>query len=266
MACRYLLYTPNSILIKTSQPRPIWFNFHGNPDTAEEYWKYTSIQTKAEAEGFFSVYPQGIDVVNGDALDGPSWNSEGCCGQPESGAADDKAFVLAIIRDVTAAGCVDKSKIWASGLSAGAYFSGYLACKAGDVFSAVAIVAGLAGIDVADPAVCPYARAIPVLALHSLGDEQVSYTGGVPGCTARNPTSRACKTPSDELSGIEGLVAAYAKRQGCQSAVRQIFANSTAKVGAVVCKAHAGCPAGHSAVSKPRGLARLKPGDPSAHP
>jgi poly(3-hydroxybutyrate) depolymerase len=244
------MYTPTSILGKTTQPRPIWFNFHGNPDTAGEYWKYTSIQTKAEAEGFFSVYPQGIDVVNGDALDGPSWNSEGCCGQPQSGAADDKAFVLAMIREVTAAGCVDTSKIWASGLSAGAYFSGYLACKAGDVFSAVAIVAGLSGIDVTDPAVCPYARAIPILALHSLGDVQVSYTGGVPGCTARNPTSTAaCKTPSDEFFGIEGLVAAYAKRQGCQSAVRQIFANSTAKVGAVVCKAHAGCPAGHSAVN-----------------
>jgi hypothetical protein len=41
---------------------------------------------------------------------------------------------------------------------------------------------------------------------------QVSYTGGVPGCTARNPISTACKTRSDELFGIEGLVAAYAKR------------------------------------------------------
>jgi poly(3-hydroxybutyrate) depolymerase len=123
------------------------------------------------------------------------------------------------------------------------------------VFSAVAIVAGLAGINVTDPAVCPYARAIPVLALHSLGDEQVSYTGGVPGCTARNPTSTACKTQSDELWGIEGLVAAYAKRQGCQTAVRQIFANSTAKVGAVVCKAHDGCSAVKLGL-----LARRKPG------
>ncbi len=62
-----------------------------------------------------------------------------------------------------------------------------------------------------------------------------------------------------------GLVAAYAKRQGCQSAVRQIFANSTAKVGAVVCKAHDGCPAGNSAVS-PVCSPTESPAVPPAHP
>jgi polyhydroxybutyrate depolymerase len=249
IARRYLLYTPASIVADTNLPRPIWLNFHGNPDTAEEFWKYTQLAAKAEAKGFFSIYPQGLDVYNGDPLlDGPSWNSEGCCGQPSSGAADDKAFVLAIVNEITSAGCVDASKVWASGLSAGGYFAAFLACVASDVFSAVAIVAGLSGVDPANRTACPYARAIPVLALHSLGDVQVSYTGGVPGCTARNPDSSLCKEKSDEFMGIERLVGTYAQREGCASSVSQVFTNSTATVGAVVCKAHSGCPAGHSAM------------------
>ena len=221
----------------------------GNPDTPDDFWTYTAIQGKAEAEGFYAAYPHGIEVKNGDALDGPSWNSVGCCGGAK---ADDKAFALAIVEDVAAVACVDRRRVWASGLSAGGYFAGYLACVASETFSAVAIVAGLAGIDVTDKTQCPFSPGSRVLALHSTGDAEVSYPGGSPGCTTANPGSDMCKN-SDEVMGIDPLVGVYATRQGCANEAQVVYTKGSGHdhawkgTGSVSCKAYSSCPSGRAA-------------------
>ena len=221
----------------------------GNPDTPDDFWTYTAIQGKAEAEGFYAAYPHGIEVENGDALDGPSWNSVGCCG---GATADDKAFVLAIVEEVAALGCIDRKRVWASGLSAGGYFAGYLACVASETFSAVAIVAGLAGIDVTDKSQCPFSAGSRVLALHSTGDAEVSYPGGSPGCTTANPGSDMCKN-SGEYMGIDPLLAVYATRQGCANKTEVVYTKGSGHdsawkgTGSVTCKAHTNCPSSRAA-------------------
>ena len=72
--------------------------------------------------------------------------------------------------------CIDTSRVYATGLSNGAFMSSVLACTMADRFVAVAPVAGLI-----HPKTCAPARPIPVLAFHGTADPILLFNGGVGG-------------------------------------------------------------------------------------
>ncbi len=138
VARSYLLYSPLSARTSNSIPRPLVLNFHGNPSTAQQHFDYTQMESKAESQGFYLAYPDGLMVSNGQ-----SWNAGGCCA---GATADDVAFALAVVSDVKGRACIAQSQVFSTGWSAGGYFSVYLACVAAPTFSAIAVIGGLAGV------------------------------------------------------------------------------------------------------------------------
>lgn len=162
---------------------------------------------------FIVVFPQGIDNA---------FNAGGCCADTHN--LDDEQFARAIVENVARENCVDLDQVFATGWSNGAYMSFYLACRASDIFSAIAPVGGLIGID-------PWDDCIPenpprILMFHEILDPDVDYCGAYP-----------------EYTGAEELVALFAEKQGCSADKVGISYEN----GEVICRSHLNCPAGKNA-------------------
>jgi polyhydroxybutyrate depolymerase len=97
--------------------------------------------------------------------------------------------------------CIDLDKVFVTGWSNGAYMAYYLACRADDVFAAVAPVAGLIGVEPEYD--CSPKKPPRVLAFHGKRDSQVDYF----------------IIERDEYMGAEELLAEFASKQGCSEVV-----------------------------------------------
>lgn len=118
-----------------------------------------------------------------------SWNAGLCCGRSATLDVDDVGFTRAIIDDISSRACVDPSRVYATGMSNGGFFSHRLACEAADVIAAVAPVAGVLGID---EEACNPARPIPIIHLHGTGD--MRELRSVPGrCERHRLYHRGCR-------------------------------------------------------------------------
>jgi polyhydroxybutyrate depolymerase len=74
---------------------------------------------------------------------------------------DDVEFVRRMIGLLEADLCIDRARLFATGLSNGAFMTSVVACSLADKIAAVAPVAG-----VRDPAGCEPSRPVPLLAIH----------------------------------------------------------------------------------------------------
>jgi polyhydroxybutyrate depolymerase len=130
-------------------------------------------------------------------------------------------FVGDLIEAVGRTVCIDENRVFATGLSNGAFMSSAVACAYAD---RVAAVAPVAGID--DPDGCRPARPVPVVAFHGTADTFISYEGGL-GESARNLPApdgsprRVAESdvPPEYLDGpsVPEITAAWAERNGCTS-------------------------------------------------
>jgi polyhydroxybutyrate depolymerase len=96
---------------------------------------------------------------------------------------DDVAFAKALVAQVQTTACIDPKRVYAVGVSMGGGMAYYLACRAADVFAAVAPAAfDLLQEELAD---CNPPRAITVISFRGTADKVVPYAGGssstVPG-------------------------------------------------------------------------------------
>lgn len=207
----FLLYLPSSY--DNNEPLPLVLNFHGTPSNAEAQYYYTEMDRSAEENGFIVVFPNGVEE---------GFNAGDCCVDHN---LDDEAFSRAIVDWVGNEACVDLDQVFATGWSNGGYMAYYLACKASDVFTAIAPVGALIAVDPDED--CSPSNPPRVLAFNEVYDHQVDY------CGVRN----------DELGiSAEELVAVFAKKQGCSDEVGVSYSN-----GEVVCRSYKGCPPGKNA-------------------
>lgn len=174
---------------------------------------YTDMDSMAEARGAIVAYPQG-----GTSTNALSWNSEGCCASAQS---DDLSFALALVAHISARACVASERVYATGWSAGAYFSNYLGCKASSIFTSIAPVNGLTGVDPSDPTACPANPPPRVLSVMDTRDPEVDYNGG--GALG-------------EIISAPGLWAVWAAKQSCSATNTTTYAK-----GDVVCITANGC-------------------------
>jgi polyhydroxybutyrate depolymerase len=145
------------------RPLPLVLAFHGGGARAAGMTRLTHLDALADQAGFIAVYPQAF---------GGHWND----GREPRRPADDVAFVRALLARLEADYPVDRQRIFALGMSNGAFFSGRLACEAAGQIAAVAAVAGpLAGPLAAG---CRPQRPIAVLLVHGDADPIVPYGGG----------------------------------------------------------------------------------------
>jgi polyhydroxybutyrate depolymerase len=200
-------------------PMPLVFCFHGLGQNAVMFCVDGSgMLEKSDAAGFILVMANGYQN---------SWNAGTCCGGAVTAKLDDVALVRAIFGEVKGHLNVDLSRVYATGLSNGAYLSYRLACEASDIFVAVAPGAGAIGMDDigggttadGDFEACEPEHAVSVLDMHGTSDGLIAYSTQKPTLeriAAENGCSLTTHAAAQPTSGGDTKCVSY---DGCPSGV-----------------------------------------------
>jgi polyhydroxybutyrate depolymerase len=186
----YHVHVPSSYSPVT--PTSVVLVFHGFTQTSGGIEAISQMDPVSDAHGFIAVYPQGLNN---------SFNAGACCGTSSANQVPDVGFVGNLLDQLEKEYCVDRKRIFATGLSNGGMLSHRLACELSDRIAAIGAVAGTLAIDTCTPP-----RPVAVMHVHGTADFVVPYNGGglsggksVPetiaawtkldGCTDATPTS-----------------------------------------------------------------------------
>ena len=157
----YLLHLPPSY--NGADSLPLVVNMHGLGGSGPKQAIHSRMNLKADAEGFYVVYPNGTGTIKG-------WNAGTCCGE-----ADDVGFISVLIDTIRANYVVDTMRVFACGFSNGGMMSHRLACELSGRIAAVAPVAG--GLIMEDWDNCRPPRAVPIIHFHARDDSTAKYYG-----------------------------------------------------------------------------------------
>ena len=191
-----------------SVPTPVILNFHGFTSDAAQEELLTSMNPKADTAGFIAVYPEGEQS---------SWNAGACCGYATQSSVDDVGFVNALIDKLEAQLCVDGTRVYATGMSNGGFFSHRLGCELSSRIAAIAPVAGVLGITTCNPS-----RPVPIIEFHGTADPLVPYNGdallgfpSVPDTFAGWATRDGCTgQPAVTYDNVDSQCQTYASCNG----------------------------------------------------
>ena len=185
---RYILHVP--LAYDGHKKLPLVLVLHGFSSTAASMIGTTRFSEKAEAEGFFVAYLQGMTVgpaspfyTCGCPSDPAAWNTGT---NPEFDlTADDVAFVRELILQLEANLRMDDRRVYAAGFSSGAGMTYRLGAELPDLLAGIAVVSGAIGLrpEANEPdgpfLMIPDATgSIPVIIFHGLADTHVLYCGG----------------------------------------------------------------------------------------
>jgi polyhydroxybutyrate depolymerase len=162
-----------------AKPVPVVFAIHGWQEGAQVHTSMSEWAPRADANRFVVVYPQGLGNPVG-------WNTA-------LGSAD-LAYVGHVLDRVEADLCVDRRRIFAAGLSMGAFMASSIACQLSDRFAAVALVAGIR-----NPPGCAPCRAVPAVAFHGTADTWVGFAP-IPDLTAAWAARNRCAPTPGEVA------------------------------------------------------------------
>jgi len=163
MARTYILHVPASYT--GTAPVPLVLDFHPLFGTGALERSSSGYLALSDEQGFIVAFPDGIDNA---------WNIGPCC--TTSRTVDDVAFARAMVDEISAQGCVDRKRVYATGFSMGGGMSHHLACNAADMFAAVAPSAFDLLNETEQP--CHPARPITVISFRGTADLVVPYSGG----------------------------------------------------------------------------------------
>lgn len=147
---RYLIDAPAG---PGDVPRPVVFAFHAFQESARRQRTLSGLGPLAQREGFIAITPEGRDTLPLGGQVGRGW-------RPGPGETGDVTFVRTLLDALERDRCVDRRRVFATGLANGGVFANLLGCVLGDRLAAVAPVAGAAPLDG-----CVPAQAMPVLLL-----------------------------------------------------------------------------------------------------
>jgi polyhydroxybutyrate depolymerase len=140
---------------------PVVVSLHGFRSTAwrQRWWSGWGIL--AAAEGFVAVHPEGHEDVALLRTTGRGWDFR-------PGETRDADFIRALLDALEEARCVDRRRVFATGMSNGGFFANLLGCVLADRLAAVAPVAGALAL----PG-CPSAAPMPILLVYGRADRVV---------------------------------------------------------------------------------------------
>jgi len=203
IARTYLVYVPPQA--DRGGPLPVVLNFHGGGGNARVEKSYTRMDETAAREGFIAVYPNGTGGFAGRLL---TWNAGTCCGWAAANHIDDVGFSLALLDDLARRTSVDRSRVYATGLSNGSMMAYRLAVEASGRIAAVAGVAGAMTL----PNFAPR-RPMPVMHIHSVDDGRALYNGGL-GPAFPLTNTRVLHSP------VDAMIEKWRAFDGCPSTAR----------------------------------------------
>jgi polyhydroxybutyrate depolymerase len=164
----YRVYKPPGL----SAAAPFVVMLHGatgNGKQAENSYGWDQLAASAK---FIVAYPDGI---------GKTWNGHGCCGKAARENVDDVGFITAMVGQISAAVPIDKSRVYATGISNGGIMSYALACNSG-MFAAI----GPDSATQLDPCTAPHPTS--VIHIHGTADKLVPYNGGQGASAVNGPS------------------------------------------------------------------------------
>jgi len=144
---------------------PLLLAFHGGGGHAWRMPKFTGFDQIADQKRFVVVYPEAVNK---------SWDDTRGLSK-----ADDVGFISALIDHLAKELPIDTSRVYATGISNGGFFSNRLACDLSDKIAAIASVA--ATMPTTLPPDCRPVRAISVLYMNGTSDPLVPIGGGAIG-------------------------------------------------------------------------------------
>jgi polyhydroxybutyrate depolymerase len=183
----YLLYVPKSY--DRTKPTPLVISMHGAGGWPVQQRDLSEWNRVADREGFIVVYPSG------KRSSGPRvWNVN-----RGEGMARDVKFISDLIDKLAANYNIDRSRIYANGMSNGGGMTFVLSCTLSDRIAAF----GMVGAAQTLPwSWCTDRKAVPMIDFHGTADPMALYDGGdswvVPG-----------------LPGVVTWAANWARRNQC---------------------------------------------------
>jgi polyhydroxybutyrate depolymerase len=141
---------------------PLVVMLHGATGTGEQAERSYGWDQLADSAHFVVAYPDGI---------GRSWNGHGCCSKAMRDNVDDVGFITAMVGQIGTDQPIDKSRVYAAGISNGGIMSYALACNT-SIFAAI----GPDAATMVDP--CPAPHPTSVIHIHGTADKLVPYNGG----------------------------------------------------------------------------------------
>lgn len=167
-------YIPNSY--SSGKPVPLLFSFHGRGSHAEKQIQLTNFDQLAEKEGFIAVFPNSAEINEPNLKSGHErqWN-DGRFDTPVNRAGiDDVKFTSEMIDYFARHYNVDLDRVYATGMSNGAYFVNRLAIELSDRLAGIGAVAGT----IATPIATQKPRSpVPVVLMMGTDDPIVPYEG-----------------------------------------------------------------------------------------
>jgi polyhydroxybutyrate depolymerase len=155
---RYTITVPPAHVAGTSTPVPLVLDFHGLLEGwAGTHPFATQFSAKAAAEGFVVAYPIGSN-------DGVYWDVSLQESNP------DLRFVDRLVEQLGSTLCIDRSRIYVTGLSYGAFMTSMLMCMRANTFAAAAPVAGMRDVCAATD------RKVPFVTFHGTDDPILRYS------------------------------------------------------------------------------------------
>ncbi len=195
----------------STTPAPLILSLHPFLLTPEEWEDYSGLASRGTAAGNIVVSPEGSPP-------GPRWSVPGGLPGP-----DDVGFVGALLDRLSSELCIDGSRVFAAGFSAGAAMAEALGCAYPDRIAAI-VASGGANLT----SLCPGAPGVDTLLLHGTADPIVPPGG-----------SDVVFAPPYGLS-IDAVVASVAVRNGCDATPSTSMVTAT-----VSAESFGGCRAGH---------------------
>lgn len=164
---RYLLYVPKTY--DRSKAAPLVISMHPGASWPAAEMHISGWNEVAEQHGFIVVYPAGSGVFGGFSP-GPHVFHMG----PRS-LGREVRFISDLIDKLEAEYNIDRTRIYADGMSNGGGMAFALSCRLSDRIAAVGAVAAA---QMLDWELCADSRPVPTVAFHGTADPMAPYQGG----------------------------------------------------------------------------------------
>ncbi len=142
---------------------PLVLSFHGLGASAENQMATDNFAALADSKQFIVAYPAAI----GGTAYGAAWNFT----QPNI----DLGFVDQVLHQLEVRLCIDRARVYATGLSYGGAMADLLSCERATVFAAAAPVSAYL-----PPRKCHSKLPMPTISFHGVEDQLLPYAGGGP--------------------------------------------------------------------------------------
>src|SRR6185295_825778 len=136
--------------------------FHGGGQRAFQIRRISGFDALADREHFIVAYPEAFER---------SWADGRRVTIAEQQGVDDVGFTKAVVADIAKANPVDRSRVFAAGLSNGGALSHRLACDAADTFAAIGTVGGNIATNIVGS--CRPSAPVALIAVQGLADPSV---------------------------------------------------------------------------------------------